>query len=736
MRFLAIITVVLLFQTIYLVYASSDLSPPTSSSDCPLVEICRPGTSWSAVGQLEVPEAFNPSQFDGAFVPLLVAVGDLYNDFETVAFWRHDDVNKSTYEVCNHVTRSTGAYEACVTHVTFLVAPMMAAVEGRNIFIVSVKAAMNLFNVSLGLSRFQFVVVMQLFLLELLPNPSKTVSFIGSSSSDLLILESAVKAALLASMEAPAREIILEVPSEKTDGLLSVSSSGGNAFVWLRSCLRILNPHCRHNEQILQTILQRFTVQLPLGICLVDFSDANFGKLLALLSRLFSRKISVPSHLGASSTLECFLGARSSSRTDLDVLKAASDSVVSFLRAEDHTPHLDLPGFESEEEPKTQILRSLSKRPISKRTHNVFANVSAVSLRTSYGNHFPHWTMMLTYTWSIIRWHEQLGLPPVTIIFDRMGSGPGRHWIKSFRLHFRTVWPGIFVHDQTPAAVDNFGSVNSGMVIVDSHLTGDHSWRGEDTWFMHKSDGRLLTSLMFNQNPPDKLRFRERYQSTYNTTDAAGGCGGGCCPTALKLLLLAHKITVVDRVGSRGISNGPEVLAAIEQLSDYGLPAQDQLISNQLSTNRSAVTLQYLDDKTFMEQVELFRGTELLIIGHGAAVTNILFMAPCAVVIELMPWGYLIPGMYGGLAADMGLVYKSLNSLSPFPEYARFCPAAEYQDCRVGENNMTTESFRCRSCVRTNGRIIADIPALEDLMRSAVEERAVCLLQELAHFDY
>ena len=48
-----------------------------------------------------------------------------------------------------------------------------------------------------------------------------------------------------------------------------------------------------------------------------------------------------------------------------------------------------------------------------------------------------------------------------------------------------------------------------------------------------------------------------------------------------------------------------------------------------------------MNGKTIAEQAEIFSGAEAIVAPHGAALTNLLFVQPQTVVIELLPYGYI-----------------------------------------------------------------------------------------------
>ena len=60
------------------------------------------------------------------------------------------------------------------------------------------------------------------------------------------------------------------------------------------------------------------------------------------------------------------------------------------------------------------------------------------------------------------------------------------------------------------------------------------------------------------------------------------------------------------------------------------------------------------DGKTFREQATWTHAMDVVVSPHGAQLTNLLFAAECAVVVELFPKSYFIPGYFGALAASVG----------------------------------------------------------------------------------
>jgi len=55
---------------------------------------------------------------------------------------------------------------------------------------------------------------------------------------------------------------------------------------------------------------------------------------------------------------------------------------------------------------------------------------------------------------------------------------------------------------------------------------------------------------------------------------------------------------------------------------------------------------------SFAEQVRDMRRTDIVIAPHGAGQTNVAFMRPCSILIEVTPFGY--KSLFGPLFVETG----------------------------------------------------------------------------------
>ncbi len=118
-----------------------------------------------------------------------------------------------------------------------------------------------------------------------------------------------------------------------------------------------------------------------------------------------------------------------------------------------------------------------------------------------------------------------------------------------------------------------------------------------------------------------------------------------------------HEVCRGDEIAPRfGILNRrPAVGRSIQNTANVVTVLQD------LSWNMT-VSVQYFEGTSFADQVEFFRGIDILLAPHGAQNTGIPFMAnkKCSHLVEVFPENYLLPTFYGSLARNAGIGYAYL----------------------------------------------------------------------------
>lgn len=87
----------------------------------------------------------------------------------------------------------------------------------------------------------------------------------------------------------------------------------------------------------------------------------------------------------------------------------------------------------------------------------------------------------------------------------------------------------------------------------------------------------------------------------------------------------------------------------------------------------------YFKNKTFLEQVDFFAKTDIVISPHGAQLTGIPFMPDCGAVLELFPKGYYLPAFFGTLAnvSNLNHAFLYLSEVDGKSEYSKFAASKE-----------------------------------------------------------
>ena len=102
------------------------------------------------------------------------------------------------------------------------------------------------------------------------------------------------------------------------------------------------------------------------------------------------------------------------------------------------------------------------------------------------------------------------------------------------------------------------------------------------------------------------------------------------------------------------------------------------------------------------EQVRWFHGASLVVSPHGAHLTNALWLAEGAMLLEVMPWGmWAYPRTYTGLLKGSGVLHKRLLSLRPPPDAPHYNAtpdgAPELDQHRCYKNEACRRFYRGQS---------------------------------------
>jgi hypothetical protein len=190
-------------------------------------------------------------------------------------------------------------------------------------------------------------------------------------------------------------------------------------------------------------------------------------------------------------------------------------------------------------------------------------------------------------------------------------------------------------------------------------------------------------------------------------------------------------------------------LGILNRKNDRILENTKEIMQADLRQNRSFSISQFiLDDKKLVEQVTIIRKLDILLTVHGAGVTNIAWLRPCSIVLEVFPYGYYIPNYFGTLAEKSGSIYFSWESslkntkqkllLLERPHCQKIFDTLEKKvldqnrdrnttTVRIRYSDLCFEDDLCRSCSRGAEGVTVDIPYLQNILPHLLEKRIKCI---------
>jgi hypothetical protein len=162
----------------------------------------------------------------------------------------------------------------------------------------------------------------------------------------------------------------------------------------------------------------------------------------------------------------------------------------------------------------------------------------------------------------------------------------------------------------------------------------------------------------------------------------------------------------------------------------------------------SNVTMFMTEDQPFETQARSFAQADIVVSIHGAGETNILFMKPCSILIEIYPWQYTPVYFFHGLANKVGMIheYWEANRTEKFPFFKKedadcnkqFHPVwFKYQDGIGGRKKNETinamlraecvKKGSCVTCARLVPSVEVSIPMLHEKLAMGLRRRQSCI---------
>jgi hypothetical protein len=234
----------------------------------------------------------------------------------------------------------------------------------------------------------------------------------------------------------------------------------------------------------------------------------------------------------------------------------------------------------------------------------------------------------------------------------------------------------------------------------------------QHAWFFHPADAFTTSTTVLKVNP-----------KTRRQVDLAG----------------AMKILVLNRGGSRAIANPNEIMSYLQNSFHKKINSA----FNATDFSSSHVKMVMNEGKTFQVQIKPFALADIVIAIHGAGTTNIAFMRPCSIFIEVFPWRYKLLTYFHGLANNTGLVHEWWEAERPatfpssFGKHNKKCRTTFYSmwaefgknethDNIMNQNCMT--AMDCKVCGRSVPDVNISLSLLEEKLVFAMKKRKQCIL--------
>jgi Glycosyltransferase 61 len=274
-------------------------------------------------------------------------------------------------------------------------------------------------------------------------------------------------------------------------------------------------------------------------------------------------------------------------------------------------------------------------------------------------------------------------------------------------LEDKPTWSVQMLNALKPSFGDHF-LASTGCAASKHNVPAISIPKGHD-WFIHPSDAYWLGSTIIREKDPG--------------ADSQGKSASLIAKTKLQF-------TVLQRAWARKILNPDEIE---HTLQGYAKSADN---AKGISFNFTSVNF---ENTQLPAQVDRMRTTDVMITVHGAGVTNVAFLKPCAIAIEVMPFGLGIPPnshYFGALARSADVLHyswiaqKQHSNLIPEPKLSGG------KDCRPIYNPLPDdieaahkkcyEDKYCRACCKLTA-ITVDTGILQDVLKKALVDRETCL---------
>lgn len=336
-----------------------------------------------------------------------------------------------------------------------------------------------------------------------------------------------------------------------------------------------------------------------------------------------------------------------------------------------------------------------------------------------YFGQFPHVANLFSRFFSILLWQrETYGVSEPCAKTFMVNDDLTNFWGW---LALENSWVHAFSHSVNNLFGENLFSSNSSLMKTGKQVEYlSLGWSHET--FLHASDAFLLSSNLVKKDP--------------------------CILHEQKLFLLQKplNIIIINRNDVRNMLNIDQVHETVTLAT---LPGKQAAKENPFLVN--VIEVKFFDNVQFLDQVRKLYDTDIYISIHGAALTNLIFMKPCSIVIEIFPWLFHDYKLFGRMAESADVIHyywmeSPENTMRPSVEHNRNCAdllkhfhhvqntSTHYRDYELTDiyapDSLSSRCMRnpvCHDCTKHIKGLKINIEKLKDVLNQSLEKRNKCI---------
>ncbi len=384
--------------------------------------------------------------------------------------------------------------------------------------------------------------------------------------------------------------------------------------------------------------------------------------------------------------------------------------------------------------------------------------------RERFFGHFPHFSEMYLRFVSLLLWQKVVyNLPNVSCITQfQVHHSVERFWnvIKSSNGWIHHILQHIDTTSQYATITNDLGKS-----FFDFHRHETIVLPNSESHFIHPADAMMLTTSLLKQDPC-----------------TLAGTAAHLSKKKLNVVLISRKDTrrILNLANlTNSLSNymkepitAPKHYYPADVMIRYTSPNHhnqhninlqhwEKKLSSLPEINNITVT--YFEKKTFLTQVQEMNDADIVISIHGAQLTNVIFMKPCSVVIEIMPWLYDVPSAFDQFTRSSDIIHytwqeepyhtfgyvndgtstipsKPLNDKDTGSPHSKICRDYRekyelmYASHKYNASDLANHCYQdgggtCRSCARNIEGLIITEEKLSNYLTLARMARQECILE-------